>query len=567
MQSGWRKLPWAAVVFNPPAADAAGGKAPLGAETPGTYREATESAEAAEWRAAMQKEFDACVEQETWTLVPRSDLPQGANVLPVKWVFKKKTDENGNLTKYKARITPKGFRQKHGVDYFEVFANTGKYKTLRIVLALAAALDLELNQLDVPTAFVRAPLEEEVYMEMPDGFAQPGKVCMLNRSLYGLKQAPRNWNLLLSSFIRDEMKWRACVSDPCLFYKRSRTGRLMLLFVYVDDMQGAFDRADADEWAEAKAQLTARFETKDIGDSRWMLGMRITRDRDAKTLKLDQEQYVNDTLKLFGMEDVRTARTPAQVNNGAQEDDRDGGGADADVTKYQALVGKLIYAGICTRPDISFAVQTLTRHMQKPLRRHMVAAERVLRYLAGTREKGLLYGRRHCPDGSVSVSAFADADWGSDKKDRKSVSGWIARLNGDPVCWASKKQSCVSLSTCEAEIYAAGDAVKELLWLRGLMQELGVPLYDESGDARRDEADGTAAVLYGDNQSAIAVAKTGVKRERTKHIDIRWHFVTDEIEKGHVNMQWIPTEKQEADLLTKALHAPQFALLRDKIMA
>lgn len=564
MQSGWCEPPWAAAVFNPPAAEAAGGTAP---DAPGTYREAMESADAEQWRAAMRQEFDACVAQETWSLVPRRDLPQGANVLPVKWVFKKKFDENGKLEKFKARITPKGFRQKHGIDYHEVFANTGKYKTMRIVLALAAALDLELNQLDVPTAFVRAPLDEEVYMELPEGFEEPGMVCKLNRSLYGLKQAPRNWNLLLTAFILNEMGWRACVSDPCLFYKRSRTGRLMLLFVFVDDMQGAYDRADAAEWAEAKAMLTARFETKDLGDSTWMLGMRITRDRAARTIKLDQTQYINETLKIYNMAEVRTARTPAEVNNGAQEDDRDGGDKPADVKEYQAIVGKLLYAAISTRPDIAYATQMLTRHMQKPLRRHVTAAERVLRYLAGTREKGLLFGRRHCPDGSVSVSAFADADWGSDRSNRKSVSGWIASVNGDPVSWASKKQSCVSLSTCEAEIYAAGAAVQELLWLRGLLQELGVPQFDESGDSRRDAAGGAAAVLYGDNQSAIAVAKTGVKRERTKHIDIRWHFITDEVARGHVNLQWIPTERQEADLLTKALHAPQFALLRDKMMA
>jgi len=168
------------------------GLASLDDDTPATYREAIESADGSEWRSAMKKEFDACVGQSTWRLVPREQLPPKANVLPVKWVFKKKTDENGVLTQFKARITPKGFRQKQGIDYFEVFANTGKYKTLRVALALAAARGMQINQLDVPSAFVRAALDEEVYMDMPEGFAEPGMVCHLMKSLYGLKQSPRN---------------------------------------------------------------------------------------------------------------------------------------------------------------------------------------------------------------------------------------------------------------------------------------------------------------------------------------------------------------------------------------
>ena len=527
------------------------------------------SAESAQWREAMEKEFKACEAQQTWRLVERRELPAGANVLPVKWVFKKKTDENGVLTQFKARITPKGFRQKEGVDYFEVFAHTGKYKTLRVALALAAAMDLELNQLDVPSAFVRAPLEEEVYMELPEGFEQPGMVCKLERSLYGLKQSPRNWYKLLSSFIVGEMGWTACTSDPCLFYRRSGAGRLMMLFVFVDDMQGVYAKEDAAEWAEAKAALTRRFETKDLGESKWMLGMRITRDRDARTITLDQELYVSKALERYGLSECRVARTPAEVNNGAQEDDRDGGGGPADLRLYQEKVGTLLYAAISTRPDIAYAVHRLTRQMAAPLQRHMAAADRVLRYLAGTRGKGLMFGRgqrrEHIHDG-VSVSAFADADWGSDKSDRKSVTGWIARINGDPVSWASKKQGVIALSTCEAEIYAACAAVQELRWLQGLLGELGVSQLSDDGSP--PPADGVAAAtLYGDNKSAIAVAETGVKSERTKHIDIKHHFITEEIECGRVRMQWVATQLQQADLLTKALSEQQFTALRDKMMA
>lgn len=529
---------------------------------PATYDEAVKGDEAPLWRAAAQREIDACESQQTWTVVKRDTLGRDANVLPVKWVFKKKIDKSGVVVQHKARITPKGFRQKAGVDYFEVFAHTGKYKTLRVVLAIAAAQDLELNQLDVPTAFVRAPLEETVYMELPDGFTQPGMVCKLERSLYGLKQSPRNWNKLLSSFIVNEMQWSACVSDPCLFFRRSRAGRLMLLFVFVDDMQGAYAKADEEEWMEAKAMLTRRFETKDLGDSEWMLGMAITRDRTARTIKLDQSLYVLKLLERFNLQQCKTSDTPAECNNNEQdvEDEL------TDLRQYQVKVGSLLYLAISTRPDIAFAVHQLSRHMVSPHRRHDKAADRVLRYLAGTQNKGLTFGRAGPqPGGGVEISAYADADWGSNRTDRKSVTGWIARVNGDPVSWACKKQNAVALSTCEAELYASATAAQELLWLRGLLMELGVPQPDKIGAVPRAEP--AAATLYGDNQAAIKTAENGVRSERTKHIDIRYRFITDLIEDNKIKMQWISTKQQQADVLTKALGPQQFKELRDLLLA
>lgn len=521
-------------------------------DTPSTYREALNSPESSEWKTAMKKEFDACVAQKTWRVVRRDELPAGTNVLPVKWVYKQKTDETGARTQCKARITPKGFKQIKGVDYLEVFAHTGKYKTLRVALALAASMNLEINQLDVPSAFVRAELEEEVYMEMPEGFAEPGMVCKLERSLYGLKQSPRNWYRLLSSFIIDSLGWTATVSDPCLFVKQSRGNRPMFLFVFVDDMQGFYDARDANDWNETKAGLFERFETKDLGESKWMLGMRITRDRAASTIKLDQEQYVTKSLERYGLDECRISHTPAQPNNGAQEDDRDGASAPANLKLYQEKVGVLLYAAISTRPDISFAVNSLARHVQSPLKRHMNGVDRVFRYLAGTRAIGLIFGRNGTTN-TMQLDAYSDADWAADKSDRKSISGWIARINGDPVSWQSKKQSSVALSTCESELYAECAATQELQWLRGLMKELHV---------KREQA-----VLYGDNQSAVAVAKNGVRSERTKHIDIKYNFITDVIERGRMRMQWIATTEQQADILTKALNGPQFVRLRDMIMS
>ena len=532
----------------------ASGLSLLDEKTPQTYEAAISSADSSKWKEAMKKEINSCEKNDTWALVSRTKLPHDVNVIAIKWVYKIKTDEHGAVTEYKARITPKGFMQRYGVDYFEVFAHTGKYKSLRVLLSLAATYDLELNQLDVPSAFVRAELEEDVYTEMPRGFEVDGMVCKLKKSLYGLKQSPRNWYLLVSVFIKNEMGFKACVSDPCLFFKWSRTGKLMLLFLFVDDMQGAYDQEDSGEWSEAKAKLKQRFDVKDLGESVWMLGMRITRDRSKRVIKLDQELYVTKMLEKYDLVQCKVAKTPAEQNNGAQEDDGDGGGKPVELLKFQELVGSLLYAAISTRPDIAYAVGRLTRHMQAPLQRHWKAAQRVLRYLAGSKQDGLWFGRQQPKQGrNAEVQAYSDSDWGSDKSDRKSVTGWIAYVNGDPVSWASKKQSTVAQSSCEAELYAASAATNELLWLRSLLSELGI-------------ASRTQSKLYVDNQGAIEVAKHGVKSDRTKHVDIKYHHITDVIEKGLITVEWVATEEQQADIMTKALAVQTFSKLQGAIM-
>jgi transposase InsO family protein len=539
------------------------GVALLEEQTPPSFREAMAGPDAAKWRAATDKEMASCERLAVWDLVPRASLSRSANVLPPKWVFKIKTDESGALTEHKARVTPKGFRQKEGVDFFEVFARTGMYKSMRVGLSLTAKWDHELEQLDVPTAFLNADLEEEVYMELPEGYRQGREhlVCKLKKSLYGLKQAPRNWYLLVSKFIVVQLGFRATTSDPCLFFKRSRAGRLMLLFLFVDDFQGSFHRNDAAEWAELKAALVARFNTKDMGESKWILGMRIQRDRKLRTITLDQELYATKALEKYGLAECKVADTP-EIVGAAHAEPREDQGQPADRQRFMEITGTLMYAAISTRPDIAHAVHHLASNMLAPTRAHMAAAERVLRYLAGTKDLGLVFGSRNgdvVGDSrgrgqlQVDVCAYSDADWANSKVDRKSVTGWVAKLNGDPVSWASKRQRTVALSTCEAELYAKAAAIQEVLWLRGLMKELGLRTH-------------AGSTVHGDNQSAIAVAKNGVKSERTKHVDVKYHFITETVERGEVQLQWVSTHEQQADIFTKALPAPAFHQFRKQLM-
>jgi len=534
--------------------------------TPQSHSEAVSGPDADKWTASMDKEIASCLALGVWELVPRSSLPKGTNILPVRWVYKIKTDENGNVTIFKSRVTPKGFRQKYGQDFFEVHAATGMYKTMRLGLSLTAKFDHELEQLDVPTAFLNADVDEEVYMEIPEGYRQgkEDQVCKLKKALYGLKQAPRNWYLMITKFIVDSLGFKATVSDPCLFHKRSRSGRLMLLYLFVDDFQSSFHREDREEWNESKSLLVSRFNTKDMGESKWILGMAIKRDRAARTITLTQELYITKALEKYGLTECKITSTPEVVGRETISDAAGDAALDqpCDRTRYMEITGTIMYAAISTRLEMAHTAHQLACNMQSPTLRDMLKGERGLRYLAGTRDIGLIFGNRNGDTVSdsrgrgqlrVDVCAYADADWANSKVDRKSISGWVAKLNGDPVSWSSKKQRTVALSTCEAELYAEAAAIQEVLWLRGVLKELGL-------------ASQMGSVVNGDNQSAIAISKNGVKGERTKHIDIKYHFVTETVRRGDVILKWIPTTDQQADIFTKALGAPVFEHFRKQLM-
>jgi len=528
------------------------GVAQLEADTPDTFKQAMAGPHANQWRAAAQKEYDTAVKMDTWKVMPRSDLPAGSNVITVKWVFKRKHDSAGQPTEFKARMTPHGYKQIEGIDFYETYAQVGMYKTLRVLLALTAHYDLELEQLDVPSAFLNAELDEDIYMELPEGFTIPGKVVKLQKALYGLKQGPRCWWLLVSKFITGTLKYQRSVSDGCFFFRKSRTGKLMYLYLFVDDFQSAFHRDDASEWSELKQLLISEYSTKDLGVSVWMLGMRISRNRAERTITLDQETYITKALERFGMDEVKVVSTPEQVGAANAVAPNDALDKPADVKEFMRIVGTLLYATTSTRLDIAHAVQKLSQKSQKPVIRDMIAAKRVLRYLSSNRATGLKYGSKSIGDALI-IEAFSDADWANDRGDRKSVSGWIVKFNGTPVAWSAKKQRTVALSTCEAELYALCEVPKEILWLQGLLRELKLDVQ-------------LPTVTHCDNQATVLISRNGIKGERTKHIDTKCNFVVDTIASGVIQSQWISTVSQQADLLTKSLSREVFNRLRTQLM-
>ena len=374
--------------------------------TPRNYREAISGPNAREWSASMDEEWNTLQEQGAWVYIKRSTLPRHANVLPSKFVYRVKLTETGAIDKYKSRLCPGGHRQKRGLDYEETFSSTGKYKTQRFMMSMAARDKHRLHQMDVPSAFIKADLKEDVYMEIPEHYrtGHEDEVLHLKKSVYGLHQSGRNWWLLITNFIVERLGFRQCVSDPNFFFKRSRTGKLMTMFLFVDDFQASTDPEDQKEWEEYLGMLKKEFNIKYLGEPTWLLGMRITRQPEKGTITLDQTLYIDTALKRFGFDDCRTVDTPEEMQS-KKGDKTPSTDADepADRAEYLEKVGTLIYASISTRPDIAHAVHQCATHMQQPMKKHMKMVDRIFRYLAGTRQMGLVFGSRK------SKNATADA--------------------------------------------------------------------------------------------------------------------------------------------------------------
>lgn len=519
-------------------------------EEPLTYEEAMNGEEARLWKKAADKEMNSLIENNTWTLVK---LPEGKTAIGAKWVFKKKINKEGEVERYKARFCAKGYSQEKGIDYNETFAPVLKYKSLRIILAIAAIRDLELSQMDVETAFLNAEIKEEVYMEQPEGYEKGGEniVCKLNKTLYGTKQAPNEWNHELSDFIVS-LGFKRCRSDTCVYMKTSKTGKTIIVAIFVDDIISAYSIEDEQEWLQYKAKFLKAFKIKDLGIAEWILGIRITRNRKEKTIILDQEVYINKILKKFNMNDSKPVDTPEVTSKILSLDDCPNSDEEKQQMKnvpYQSLVGALLYASTSTRPDIAHAVNMVSRYMQNPGHKHWIAGKRILRYLNGTNKLGLVYDGKNQKD----LIAYADSDWAGDLDKRQSTTGYTVMINNCVISWASKKQETVSLSSAEAEYMAISAVVQEIKWVTQLLEELDFKQKDP-------------IKVYIDNKAAIAIGENDVKHCRTKHIDIRHHFIREAVKNKEIKLLWIRSEEQLADMHTKALNHTLFVKCRDKIM-
>ena len=419
---------------------------------PRTYREAVRSPHRAKWERAMQEELDSIKDNDTFSLVP---LPAGRHAIGCKWVFKIKRHADGSVERYKARLVAKGYSQLYGIDFTETFAPVVRFSSLRAILAIAAAADYEIHQMDVKTAFLNGDLDEDIYMQQPDGYRADGDqvdyVWKLNKSLYGLKQAGRAWNKKMNVALV-ELGFHALHSDCCVYIKRAAS-TVVFVLVYVDDLLLVTN--DTTELTATKAALSGRFDMKDMGEAHFILGVQIRRDRARRRLYLSQQEYVRTILKRFNMEDCKPVASPMATGVKLLRNDPEDAVSTVDMADipYASAVGALMYAALATRPDIAYAVTALCQFMANPAVSHWNAAKRVFRYLQGTQEHALVYGGHGGKD--QPLYGYSDSDWGNDVNDRRSVTGWVFFLHDGAVSWQSHKQPTVALSSVEAEYMAA----------------------------------------------------------------------------------------------------------------
>ena len=396
--------------------------------------------------------------------------------------------------------------------------------------------------MDVVAAFLAGELEVEIYMEQPEGFKQgEDLVCQLRKGLYGLKQAARIWNRKLRRFLLNH-GYKQTHSDHCV-YIRPQTK--VIVAIWVDDLIIA--GKNVEDIKELKRELNKEFEMKDMGELKYFLGIQVLRNRKHRQIHISQSGYINSILERFSLLECNPVSTPIAAGTKLQKAKPDD--IMDDPKEYQSIVGSQMYAMLCTRPDLAYAISQISQFNNLPNKTHHAVAKRVLRYLKGTLHVGITFS------GSLGLELklYCDADW-ADGEDRKSISAYIAILAGGAVSWRAKKQATVATSSTEAEYMALLEATKESIWIQRLLSELG-----------QKAAIKNTNVIFEDNQGAIALAHNPAHHARTKHIDIQYHFVRDCVENGKVKLEYCPTAKMVADALTKPLSKDRHQGMMEKM--
>jgi hypothetical protein len=509
------------------------------------------------WAAAMEAEL-LCIEKNgTFEVLP---LPKNKRCLTARWVFKLKYLADGTIARYKARLVVRGFLQRHGVDYHETFAPVSRYSTFRVLIALAAGNGWLLRQLDIETAFLHSPLKEEIWLTRPAGYATlrpddydcTGRetAWLLRKTLYGLKQSPREFHKLLASFLK-RAGFKSCHYDPCLFTFHDTSGRLIAaIALYVDDLSiGICGDLSWYEWF--KIAISKEFNIKDLGELDWCLNMEISR-YPSGAIGISQQKYIVDILDQYGMADSHPVATPLD-DKASFVLDKD---APLDVTtmehkRYQSMVGSLNYLANSTRPDISYAVGQASKVLTRPTQKHICHVKRILRYLNGTRDLGVIYSGTDSADNTLL--AYCDASLGDDLATRRSTAGYVLMLNGGPIEWSSRTQPRVAGSSSEAEFKELYDASKAVIAMRGVLDFLSATQTEPTP-------------IFEDNTTALGLANNEIMSNQTRHIEIRYFSTREFIADGLIRTVQVSTLRQVADIFTKALPPAKFVPFRTAIL-
>ncbi|GJY15084.1 putative RNA-directed DNA polymerase [Tanacetum coccineum] len=461
------------------------------------------------WQGAMDEEMKSMKVNKVWIVI---DRPPNAKVVRSKWIFKKKTDLDADI------------------------------RAIRILIAIAAYYDYEIWQMDVKTAFLNGRLDEDIYMEQPEGYVDPNYpngVCKLQRAIYGLKQASRQWNKRFDEEIK-KFGFIQNRDEPCVYRKASGSD-VVFLILYVDDI--LIMGNNIPKLKEVKDYLGKCFSVKDLGEAAYILGIKIYRDRSLRLIGLNQSAYIDKILKKFNMQNSKKGFIPMEVKHDLSNEmcaSSDEEKAYMKRVPYASAVGSIMYAVRCTRPDVAFAQNLVSRYQQNPGKLHWVAVKHILKYLRNTKDMFLVYGGN--PDTELDVTGFCDASWQCDKDDTKSQTGYVFVVNGGAVDWKSKKQTTIAMHATQSEYMAASEAAMEAVWIRKFVEDLGVmPSISKPIN------------MYCDNSAAIIFANEPGVMKGARHFLRRYHYVREQVESGEIKLIKVHTDKNLADAFTKAL--------------
>lgn len=483
------------------------------------------------FREAARLEFKILEQRGTFK---KAELPTTAQVIPTRWVFTYKFDQNGHLARYKARLVVRGDLQANTHEDF--YAATLAAKVFRFFIAIIAAYDLETAQFDAVNAFVNSLLRDVIYVKYPPGFGEKGYCLLLLRALYGLRQSPMLWQETQGNALK-KLGFKQSSEEPCVFYND-----IMIIFIYVDDMVTIYRKQSYVQFATFRDQLSQQFEMKQLGELQWFLGVRVIRDRQQRKIWLLQDAYIEKIVQKYG-HSSRHAKTPLPTYPLERSNDQ---ASTSQIKYYQGLIGHLQYPAVITRPDIAMSTSQLAEHLQNPSPRHLQAAEHLLKYLSDTSTLALEQG----PPIELQphLQAFSDAAF-ADTEARRSSDGYVITLFGSVIDWRARKQKVVTTSTTEAELYGLQEVVKELYKWRRFFNEIGFKL-----DQHEQE-------IYCDNLQTVRLITSTTPKLTTKlkHVDITNMWLKQEINAGNIDIDWVNTNDMLADGLTKPLPAVKHA--------
>ena len=492
-----------------------------------TLREALSGPRAAQWKKAIEEEMGKMIEMG---VVEEATNTNGKTPIDTKLILKAKRDSAGEIKLLKARLVAKGYNQVFGRDFDDTFAPVCRSSTVRVALAWAAMNGYKAFQADVKSAYLNAPLKEELYIRIPSIEENEGsKTYRLRKALYGLKQSGHEWHKTLKAALGSK-GWQSTLSEACVFV-RERNNHTQLMTVYVDDLLVL--AKDEEEYAEIIKELREHFEVSELGEVRDLLGMNIIR-KDNLFL-IDQSGLIRRALDNFKHSiPIVIAATPIAGRTEPYE----GKAKPEEIRLYQQCIGTLNHIAQWTRPDIAAAVSIAAQHTANPGPQDFKALGRILGYLLYTVDYRLRLGGNK----STQLTIFTDSDWAGDQEDRKSQSGYVAQFGQSTVSWSSRKQKSVSRSSMEAEYIAMADGLAEGIYLKQFLGELRI--------------DCETINMLGDNQAAQAISNNPCNHSRAKHIDIGHHFVREWVQDGRATTTYVQSKDNPADIMTKGVPKP-----------